>query len=66
MLVIGTFDPNTPRARQWLRLLERLECDVEVKNVGSWGTDRASDAAVSPVTMLLNALPDASGAVGTC
>ena len=55
VLVIGTFDPNTPRARQWLRLLERLECDVEVKNVGSWGTDRASATADSPMKMLLNA-----------
>jgi len=56
VLVIGTFDPDTPRARQWLRLLERLECDVEVKNVGSWGADRASDTAASPTKMMLGAL----------
>ena len=56
VLVIGTFDPTTPRARQWLRLLERLECDVEVKNVGSWGSDRASDTAGSPAKMMLGAL----------
>ena len=45
VLVIGTFDPDTPRARQWLRLLDRLGCDVEVRNVGSWGADRASQTA---------------------
>ena len=56
VLVIGTFDPATPRARQWFRLLERLECDVEVKNVGSWGSDRASGSAASPAKMLLKAL----------
>jgi glycosyltransferase involved in cell wall biosynthesis len=55
-LVIGTFDPTTPRTRQWLRLLERLECEVEVKNVGSWGADRASGAAASPGRMMLSAL----------
>jgi glycosyltransferase involved in cell wall biosynthesis len=52
VLVIGTFDPTTPRARQWFRLLDRLGCDVEVMNVGSWGSDRASATAASPVTML--------------
>ncbi len=52
VLVIGTFDPTTPRARQWFRLLDRLGCDVEVMNVGSWGSDRASDTAASPVAML--------------
>jgi glycosyltransferase involved in cell wall biosynthesis len=52
VLVIGTFDPTTPRARQWFRLLDRLGADVEVMNVGSWGSDRASDTAVSPVKML--------------
>ncbi len=56
VLVIGTFDPATPRARQWLRLLDRLECDVEVKNVGSWGAARASDTAGSPAKMMLGAL----------
>lgn len=54
ILVIGTFDPTTPRTRQWFRLLDRLGCGVEVKNVGSWGSDRASDTAVSPVKMLRN------------
>jgi glycosyltransferase involved in cell wall biosynthesis len=54
VLVIGTFDPATPRARQWFRLLDRLGCEVEVKNVGTWGTERASDTAVSPVKMLRN------------
>jgi len=52
VLVIGTFDPSTPRARQWLRLLDRLGCDVEVRNVGSWGADRS--AARSPVRMLVS------------
>jgi glycosyltransferase involved in cell wall biosynthesis len=56
VLVIGTFDPNTPRSRQWLRLLERLGCEVEVRNTGSWGTDRASQTATSAVQMLRNAL----------
>jgi glycosyltransferase involved in cell wall biosynthesis len=56
VLVIGTFDPTTPRARQWFRLLDRLGCDVEVMNVGSWGTDRASDTAGSPRKMLRNVL----------
>jgi len=54
VLVIGTFDPTTPRSRQWLRLLDRLGCEVEVRNVGSWGDDRA--AAGSPITMLIGAL----------
>ena len=54
VLVIGTFDPATPRARQWFRLLDRLGCEVEVKNVGSWGSERASDTASSPVKMLRN------------
>ena len=52
--MIGTFDPTTPRSRQWLRLLDRLGHDVEVRNVGSWGVDRA--AAGSPVRMLLRVL----------
>ena len=56
VLVIGTFDPTTPRARQWFRLLDRLGCDVEVMNVGSWGADRASDTAGSPLKMLRNVL----------
>jgi glycosyltransferase involved in cell wall biosynthesis len=50
--VIGTFDATTPRARQWFRLLDRLGCDVEVMNVGSWGSDRAADTTGQPVTML--------------
>ena len=54
VLVIGTFDPATPRARQWFRLLDRLGCEVEVKNVGSWGSARASDTAAAPVKMLRN------------
>jgi glycosyltransferase involved in cell wall biosynthesis len=41
-----------PRSRQWLRLLERLECDVEVRNVPAWDPDRASTAARSPLAML--------------
>ena len=56
VLVIGTFDPTTPRARQWFRLLDRLGCDVEVMNVGSWGSDRASQTAGSPVRMLRNVI----------
>ncbi len=56
VLVIGTFDAASPRARQWLRLLDRLGCDVEVRNVGSWGDDRAARTAVSPVRMLVHAL----------
>ncbi len=54
VLVIGTFDPDTPRSRQWLRLLDRLGDDVEVRSVGSWGADRA--AAGSPIRMLGGAL----------
>ena len=54
VLVIGTFDPTTPRSRQWLRLLERLGDEVEVRNVGSWGADRA--AAGSAVRMLRRVL----------
>jgi glycosyltransferase involved in cell wall biosynthesis len=52
--VIGTFDPATPRSRQWLRLMDRLGYEVEVRNVGSWGTDRASQAAGSSFGMLRN------------
>jgi glycosyltransferase involved in cell wall biosynthesis len=54
VLVIGTFDPAMPRSRQWLRLLDRLGDEVEVRNVGSWGGDRA--AAASPIRMLLRVL----------
>jgi glycosyltransferase involved in cell wall biosynthesis len=60
VLVIGTFDPAMPRAAQWMRLLRRLECDVEVRNVPAWDPDRASKAAGSPLAMLprvLRALP---------
>jgi glycosyltransferase involved in cell wall biosynthesis len=52
VLVIGSFDPAMPRARQWFRLLERLECAVEVRNVSSWGTDRAAQTAQSPFARL--------------
>jgi hypothetical protein len=52
VLVIGTFDPAMPRAAQWMRLLRRLECDVEVRNVPAWDRDRASKAAGSPAAML--------------
>jgi glycosyltransferase involved in cell wall biosynthesis len=58
--VIGTFDPAMPRAAQWMRLLRRLECDVEVRSVPAWDPDRASKAAGSPLAMLprvLKALP---------
>jgi glycosyltransferase involved in cell wall biosynthesis len=54
VLVIGTFDPTTPRSRQWLRLLDRLGDEVEVRSVGSWGTDRA--AIRSPIRMLRRVL----------
>jgi glycosyltransferase involved in cell wall biosynthesis len=69
VLVLGTFDPNTPRSRQWLRLLERLGADVEVRNTGSWGSDRASQASTSAVHMLRNALKGLWPAIrylGTC
>jgi glycosyltransferase involved in cell wall biosynthesis len=52
VLLIGTFDPTTPRARQWVRLLDRLGCDVTVRNVASWSRDRASVTARSPLRML--------------
>jgi glycosyltransferase involved in cell wall biosynthesis len=58
--VIGTFDPTMPRAAQWMRLLLRLQCDVEIRNVPAWDPDRASKAAGSPTAMLprvLRALP---------
>jgi glycosyltransferase involved in cell wall biosynthesis len=58
--VIGTFDPAMPRAAQWMRLLGRLGCDVDVRNVPAWDPDRASSAAGSPLAMLprvLRALP---------
>ena len=54
VLVIGTFDPDTPRSRQWLRLLDRLGDEVEVRNVGSWGADRA--AAGSPIRKVVGVL----------
>jgi glycosyltransferase involved in cell wall biosynthesis len=50
--VIGTFDPAMPRSRQWLRLLDRLECSVEVRNLPAWDSDRASTTARSPFAML--------------
>lgn len=58
--MIGTFDPAMPRAAQWMRLLRRLDCDVEVRNVPAWDPDRASKTAGSPLAMLprvLKALP---------
>ena len=60
VLVIGTFDPAMPRATQWMRLLQRLEYDVEIRNVPAWDPDRASKASGSPLAMLprvLRALP---------
>ena len=47
VLVIGTFDPRMPRARQWLRLLDGLGCDVEVRNISAWDDDRATRTAGS-------------------
>ena len=52
VLVIGTFDPTMPRARQWLRLLDTMGCDVEVRNIASWGDDRVAQSAGSPIRML--------------
>jgi glycosyltransferase involved in cell wall biosynthesis len=52
VLVIGTFDPTMPRARQWLRLLDRMGCVVEVRNLASWGDDRASQTANAGLSML--------------
>ena len=52
VLVIGTFDPTMPRARQWLRLLDRMGCVVEVRNIASWDDDRASQTAQSGLGML--------------
>ena len=52
VLLIGTFDPTMPRARQWMRLLDRLGCEVEVRNVPSWDVDRASKTQRSAFSML--------------
>jgi len=52
VLVIGTFDPTTPRSRQWFRLLGRLGCTVEQRNIPAWDPDRASTTARRPLAML--------------
>src|SRR5262245_7095099 len=52
VLVIGTFDPTMPRSRQWLRLLDRLGCTVDQRNIPAWDPDRASTAARRPLAML--------------
>jgi len=52
VLLIGTFDPTMPRARQWQRLLDRLGCEVEVRNIPSWDVDRASKTERSAFSML--------------
>jgi glycosyltransferase involved in cell wall biosynthesis len=56
VLVIGTFDPAMPRAAQWMRLLGRLDCDVEVRNVPAWDPDRSLKAGASPLAMVSRAL----------
>ncbi len=52
VLVIGTFDPRMPRARQWLRLLDQLGAEVEVRNIPAWDDDRATRTARSALAML--------------
>jgi glycosyltransferase involved in cell wall biosynthesis len=52
VLVIGTFDPTMPRSRQWFRLLDRLGCAVEQRNIAAWDPERASTAARRPLAML--------------
>lgn len=52
VMVIGTFDPRMPRARQWLRLLDQLGAEVEIKNVPAWDDDRATRTARSALAML--------------
>jgi glycosyltransferase involved in cell wall biosynthesis len=52
VLVIGTFDPTMPRSRQWFRLLGKLDCKVDVRNVPAWDPNRASTAAQRPLAML--------------
>ena len=52
VLLIGTFDPTMPRARQWQRLLDRLGCEVEVRNLPSWDVDRATKTKQSAFSML--------------
>jgi glycosyltransferase involved in cell wall biosynthesis len=52
--VIGAFDPETPRSRQWFRLLDRLDCAVEVHNSAAWEQDRVEATASSPRAMIRN------------
>jgi len=52
VLVIGTFDPAMPRTRQWLRLLDDLGCDVEVRNIRAWADDRAAQSSGPALGML--------------
>ena len=54
VLVIGAFDPATPRSRQWFRLLDRLDCTVEVHNSAAWERDRVEATASSPGSMIRN------------
>jgi glycosyltransferase involved in cell wall biosynthesis len=56
VLVIGAFDPATPRSRQWFRLLDRLDCAVEVHNSAVWQRDRVEATASSPGHMIRNLL----------
>ena len=58
VLVIGTFDPTMPRARQWLRLLDHLGCVVEVRNIRLVGRgSRLRQTGTSPSTMCRGCSP---------
>jgi glycosyltransferase involved in cell wall biosynthesis len=56
VLVVGAFDPATPRSRQWMRLLAHLGAEVEVHSTARWDQDRVEATASSPRSLAWNLL----------
>ena len=51
VLVIGAYDPSTPRTRQWFRLLERIGAEVEARPTTRWDRDRVEASVGSPLAV---------------
>lgn len=63
VLVIGAYDPSTPRARQWFRLLEQAGAEVEAHPTTVWEGDRVEASSGSPVTVAWSLVRGLLGAV---
>lgn len=51
VLVIGAYDPTTPRTRQWFRLLELLGAEVDAHPTTTWDRDRVEASTGSPLAL---------------